>query len=50
MDNNANRTLWVGGLSDQVTEEILYELFLQVGSKNNKIDTAYFCFTNGISI
>ncbi|CAL1539270.1 unnamed protein product [Lymnaea stagnalis] len=26
-----NRTLWVGGLDDGVTEELLYELFLQTG-------------------
>lgn len=26
------RTLWCGNLSDKVTENILYELFLQVNS------------------
>lgn len=26
-----NRTVWCGNLSDKVTEEILYELFLQAG-------------------
>jgi RNA-binding protein 7 len=25
-----NRTVWCGNLSEKVTEEILYELFLQV--------------------
>ena len=29
-DNEVDRTLWCGNLSDEVTEELLYELFLQV--------------------
>lgn len=29
MDDNNSRTLWCGNLAEQVTEEILYELFLQ---------------------
>ncbi|XP_078610973.1 uncharacterized protein LOC144881658 [Branchiostoma floridae x Branchiostoma japonicum] len=30
-DGKEERTLWVGNLSSQVTEELLYELFLQAG-------------------
>jgi hypothetical protein len=30
MSNDVDRTLWVGNLSEKVTDEILYELFLQV--------------------
>ena len=29
-DDEANRTLWVGNLHEKVTDEILFELFLQV--------------------
>lgn len=29
-----NKTLWCGNLAEQVTEELLYELFLQVGCKS----------------
>ena len=29
-EDQADRTLWVGQLDSRVTEEILYELFLQV--------------------
>ena len=28
--NEVDKTLWCGNLSDEVTEECLYELFLQV--------------------
>jgi RNA recognition motif-containing protein len=28
--SDVDRTVWVGNLSDKVTEEILFELFLQV--------------------
>ncbi|XP_060567809.1 RNA-binding protein 7-like [Ruditapes philippinarum] len=31
MSNDVDRTLWVGNLSEKVTDEILYELFLQAG-------------------
>lgn len=31
MDADEQRTIWCGNLSDKVTEEILYELFLQAG-------------------
>lgn len=31
MSGDVDRTLWVGNLSDKVTDEILYELFLQAG-------------------
>ncbi|KAK3590655.1 hypothetical protein CHS0354_007153 [Potamilus streckersoni] len=31
MGDETNRTLWVGNLTDKVTEELLYELFLQAG-------------------
>lgn len=30
-DSNERRILWVGNLSDSVTEDLLYELFLQAG-------------------
>ena len=30
MEANRNKTLWCGNLDENVTEEILYELFLQV--------------------
>ena len=30
MSSEVDRTLWVGNLHEKVTEEILYELFLQV--------------------
>lgn len=33
------RTLWCGNLSDKVTENILYELFLQV-------DSCFTCINN----
>ena len=33
MDDEDIRTIWCGNLSDQVTEDILYELFLQVNIK-----------------
>ena len=29
-DNEVDRTLWCGNLADEITEECLYELFLQV--------------------
>lgn len=35
MADNRNRTLWCGNLSDKVTEDILYELFLQAGPLEN---------------
>lgn len=31
METDEKRTIWCGNLSDKVTEEILYELFLQAG-------------------
>lgn len=31
MSEEDERTLWCGNLSDKVTEELLYELFVQVG-------------------
>ncbi|XP_045207110.2 RNA-binding protein 7-like [Mercenaria mercenaria] len=31
MSNDVDRTLWVGNLSEKITDEILYELFLQAG-------------------
>ena len=31
MDEEQFRTLWCGGISDKVDEEILYELFLNAG-------------------
>lgn len=30
MSSNDHRTLYVGNLSERVTEELIYELFLQV--------------------
>ena len=36
MGSEAERTLWCGNLSDQVTEELLYELFLQVSMLETK--------------
>lgn len=32
MSGDVDRTLWVGNLSEKVTDELLYELFLQVDS------------------
>lgn len=32
MADDDNRTLWCGNLPDQATEDLLYELFLQVMS------------------
>ena len=32
-------TLWVGGISDQVDEEILYELFQNVRGKKHVVET-----------
>ena len=32
MDEEKERTAYVGNLSDEVSEEILYELFLQVST------------------
>jgi len=29
-NNEVDRTLWCGNLADEITEECLYELFLQV--------------------
>ncbi|XP_064650842.1 RNA-binding protein 7-like [Lineus longissimus] len=31
MEDSKDRTLWVGNVSDETTEELLYELFLQAG-------------------
>lgn len=33
MDDEKMRTLWCGNLSSRITDEILYELFLQVRYK-----------------
>ena len=30
MDDEKDRTLWCGNLHEEVTEEMLYELFVQV--------------------
>ena len=52
MDNEVNFTLWCGNISSQVTENLLYELFLQVSDngvsskiRNHELflfTTAYF--------
>lgn len=34
MHDDEEKTLWCGNLPDQVTEELLYELFLQVQASN----------------
>lgn len=39
-----DRTLWVGNISDQVTEELLYELFLQVRYWDISPSTFRTCF------
>lgn len=41
-DWESRRTCWVGNLSDKVTEEILFELFLQSGNR-------FFCKFNLLS-
>lgn len=37
MIEDSDNTLWCGNIADQVTEDILYELFLQVCNKKNRI-------------
>jgi RNA recognition motif-containing protein len=37
MDDQVHRTLYVGGLAEEVTEELLFELFLQAGPLVNVI-------------
>lgn len=36
-DLEQRQTLWVGGLNEKVTEQILYELFMNVSSKHFSI-------------
>jgi RNA recognition motif-containing protein len=37
VDIEQRQTLWVGGLNEKVTEEILYELFQNVSLKDNTV-------------
>ena len=41
--NEVDRTLWCGNLSDEVTEELLYELFLQVNICDGCIIAQFNC-------
>merc|ERR1712037_784341 len=50
-DWESRRTCWVGNLSDKVTEEILFELFLQIGpledvTKPKNKNFAFILFTH----
>ncbi|KAI0211547.1 RNA-binding protein 7 [Lamellibrachia satsuma] len=58
--NEVDKTLWCGNLSDEVTEECLYELFLQAGplekvkivtdKETNKPKYAFITFCHGQSV
>ena len=45
IDEEQLRTLWCGGISDKVDEEILYELFLNAGNLLLTIPTEISGFT-----
>lgn len=44
MIEEANKTVWCGNLSEQVTEELLYELFVQVRTTENITDLSFKYF------
>lgn len=45
-DDRDDRTIYVGGLSDKMSEKILYELFFQAG--NLQIATFTFFFIHSL--
>ena len=55
MDDQDDYILWAGNLEDKVTEELLYELFLQAGpldyvKKPKEKNFAFICFKHKESV
>jgi hypothetical protein len=40
-ERNQEATIWIGGIEPQVTEELLYELFINVGPVGNDNNTTH---------
>lgn len=44
-DSVRSRTIFCGNLSEKVTDELLYELFLQVRAPSFAVDSVFVCLT-----